>query len=67
MHSFVDYELIVRARYGATFPYSQETFFVDVPVGSLISRPFNAKGGKGMTIGCTATAYCPDDSVFLLR
>jgi hypothetical protein len=66
---------IVRSIYrGDEFPYSVTPFFTDVPVTHPYFKWIQAMRGLGITTGCTAATYCPDDpvtrgqmAVFLIR
>jgi hypothetical protein len=55
---------IVRAIMGGDdFPYTQQPYFTDVPVGSFGFPWIQKLRDLGITSGCSPTLYCPDDSV----
>ncbi len=62
---------IIRARYGAGFPfnYTQTPYFTDVssdptdPNYSQFFEYIQKMKDVGITSGCTATTYCPNDDV----
>ena len=67
---------MIRARYGTAtnFPYSTTPVFTDVPSGSFGFSYIQRMQEDGITTGCTATTYCPGDTitraqmaVFLMR
>ena len=67
---------LIRDRYGATtvFNYPTTPVFSDVPASQQFFNWIQKMAQVGITSGCTATEYCPDDpvtrgqmSVFILR
>ncbi|MCC6392313.1 MAG: BACON domain-containing protein, partial [Bryobacterales bacterium] len=69
---------LVRARLGVTanesFPFSPAPLFEDVSTSNLFYAYIQKMKQLGITDGCTATKYCPDDtntrgqmSVFVVR
>lgn len=66
---------IVRSLFGGdTFPFPDTPFFTDVPAGHPYFRHIQKMREVGVTAGCSATQYCPDDpvtrgqmAVFLVR
>jgi hypothetical protein len=69
---------LIRARLGLTsadtFPYPPTQLFTDVPTTHPFFSFIQKMKEQGITAGCSATTYCPDDpntrgqmSVFLTR
>jgi len=66
---------IVRSLFGGDqFPYPATPFFTDVPTTHPFFRHIQKLRDLGITAGCTATTYCPDNlvtrgqmAVFLIR
>jgi len=65
---------LVRAKYGDNFNVSGTPYFSDVPSGNLFYSYIQKLRQLGITAGCTATSYCPNDAntraqmaVFLTR
>jgi hypothetical protein len=55
---------IVRTVMGGDdFPYTPAAYFTDVPPGSFGFKWIQKLRDLGITSGCTATTFCPDDSV----
>lgn len=50
---------IVRSLYGENFTYPQTPYFTDVPATSNFFPYIQKLRELGITIGCTATEYCP--------
>ncbi len=54
---------IIRALYGNSFPYVTTPYFTDVP-STDPSFPYVQKMKElGITVGCTATTFCPNDTL----
>lgn len=65
---------LVRAKYGDNFNISNTPYFTDVPSNNLFFSYIQKLRQLGITAGCTATNYCPNDAntraqmaVFLTR
>jgi hypothetical protein len=67
---------LLRAKYGAGYvpPAPTGTLFDDVPVDHWAAAWIEQLAAEGITSGCTATSYCPDDvlnraqmAVFIVR
>jgi hypothetical protein len=69
---------LIRARLavaaGQTFPFPNTFAFADVPPSYLTYDAIQKMKEQGITSGCSASAYCPDQfttrgqmSVFLMR
>lgn len=55
---------IIRAVYGGdTFPYPTAPYFSDVSANHPFFRWIQKMRELGITAGCTANQYCPDDGV----
>ena len=56
---------IIRARYGASasFAYPSAPYFTDVPATNGFFSWIQKMKQVGITSGCGATTYCPDDNV----
>ena len=56
---------LIRARYGAstTFSYPSTPYFTDVPPSDNFFKWVQKLKQIGITAGCTATTYCPNDPV----
>ena len=54
--------LVRAAGLDTSSPPSTPTF-TDVPTGHLFFAPIEAAAAAGITTGCTATTFCPDDLV----
>ncbi|MCZ2146932.1 MAG: PQQ-dependent sugar dehydrogenase [Bryobacterales bacterium] len=54
---------IIRALYGETFSYSSQPLFTDVGPANPYFKYVQKLREIGATNGCTATTFCPDDSV----
>ena len=55
---------IVRSIYGSNnFTYNPTPYFTDVPTNYLFFKYIQKMKELGITSGCTATTYCPDDTV----
>lgn len=55
---------IVRGLFGGdTFPYPTTPYFTDVSANHPFFRWIQKMRELGITTGCTATTYCPDDGV----
>ncbi len=56
---------IIKARLGATanFNYPSTPYFTDVPSTNVDFEYVQRMKMDGITAGCTATTYCPDNSV----
>ena len=55
---------IVRAIYGNdNFTYTTTPYFTDVPTGAFGFKWIQKLKDLGVTSGCTATTYCPADTV----
>lgn len=56
---------LVRARYGLnsaqTFPFPSTQYFTDVPPNDLFYSYVQKLRQISITVGCTATAFCPGD------
>src|SRR5260370_25105618 len=67
--------LIIRSMIGSeTYSYRQTPYFTDVPASHPYFKYIQKMRDLGITAGCSATRYCPDDpvtrgqmSVFLIR
>jgi hypothetical protein len=55
--------LIAAIEGGRSFTYTTKPYFTDVPSSSLYFKFVQKLKDLGITGGCTATTYCPDDSV----
>lgn len=55
--------LIVAIEGAHSFTYTTTPYFVDVPPGNPYFKFVQKLRDLGITSGCTATKYCPDDSV----
>lgn len=51
---------IIRALYGDTFAYPGTPYFTDVPVSDSTFPYVQKMRELGITVGCTATAFCPE-------
>jgi hypothetical protein len=65
---------IIRAMLGEGFTFPATPFFTDVPATHPYFNYVQKMRDLGITTGCTATTYCPDDpvtrsqmAVFLVR
>ncbi len=54
---------IIRALYGENFSYSSQPLFTDVGPANAYFKYVQKLREIGATNGCTATTFCPDDSV----
>jgi S-layer homology domain len=54
---------IIRAIMGDAFPFPATPYFTDVPSTDLYFRYIQKMRELGITSGCSATTYCPDDNV----
>jgi hypothetical protein len=54
---------LVRALYGDSFSFPAEPYFTDVPATHTFFKYIQKLRQSGITTGCTATTYCPDDTV----
>ncbi|MCZ2147189.1 MAG: S-layer homology domain-containing protein [Bryobacterales bacterium] len=54
---------IIRSLAGENFTYTQTPYFTDVPASNLFFRYIQKMRDLGITNGCSATLYCPDDAV----
>jgi hypothetical protein len=55
---------IIRSILGGdSYPAPETPYFTDVPATHPFFRPIQKMRELGITSGCTATAYCPDDPV----
>lgn len=59
---------------GDTFTFTATPYFTDVPTGHPYFKYIQKMRDLGITVGCSATTYCPDDpvtrgqmAVFLIR
>jgi hypothetical protein len=55
--------LVAAIERGNSFTYTQTPYFTDVPPGSPYFEFVQKIKDLGITAGCTATTYCPNDSV----
>jgi hypothetical protein len=65
---------VIRSLYGDTFTYSLTPYFTDVPVSDPNFPYVQKLKEQGITLGCTATLFCPNDiatretaAVFIIR
>jgi hypothetical protein len=65
---------IIRSMFGNTFTYTTTPYFTDVPSSDVFFPYVQKMRDLGITAGCRATAFCPDDpvtrmaaAVFLVR
>lgn len=69
---------LIRGRLGVTqptqFSYNASPYFLDVPTNHIFFPFIQKMKDLGITVGCSATSYCPDDqntmgqmAVFLIR
>jgi hypothetical protein len=54
---------IIRAKYGSSFSYSTTPYFTDVLSTHWAFKFIQKMKETGITGGCTASTYCPGDSV----
>ena len=55
---------LLRAKYGSTYqPPAPTGMFTDVPVNHVFARWIEQLAREGITSGCGATTYCPDNTV----
>ncbi|MGH9721942.1 MAG: S-layer homology domain-containing protein [Bryobacteraceae bacterium] len=58
---------VIRAKmktlFGETFPSPATAFFTDVPSDHIFFKFIQKLRELGITSGCSATAYCPNDNV----
>lgn len=54
---------IIRALFGESFSYTQSPYFTDVPANHPYFKYIQKMRDQGITVGCTATTYCPDGLV----
>jgi hypothetical protein len=54
---------LIRARFGESFSFSPVQSFTDVPPAHPFFNYIQKLRETGITLGCTETAFCPDDSV----
>jgi sugar lactone lactonase YvrE len=55
--------LITAIEHGNSFTYTTTPYFTDVPPSNPYFKFIQKLKDLGITGGCTATTYCPDDSV----
>ena len=55
--------LVIRTLFGDNFSYTQTPYFTDVPVNHPQFRFIQKMRDLNITIGCSATAFCPQDPV----
>jgi len=53
----------MRSLHGDNFPFPQTALFTDVPAAHPFFSFVQKLRDLGVTTGCTATTYCPDDNV----
>jgi hypothetical protein len=54
---------VIRSIYGDTFTYSTTPYFTDVPTSDPNFPYVQKMREQGITLGCSATTYCPNDIV----
>ena len=52
---------LIRALYGNTFSYTTTPYFTDVPASDPAFPYVQKMKELGITVGCTATQFCPND------
>jgi len=55
--------LLIRSMFGSTFTYTTAPYFTDVPATDPFFSFVQKLRDLGVTEGCSATAYCPEDPV----
>jgi hypothetical protein len=55
--------LIIRSMFGDTFTYTQTPYFTDVPANSPYFPFVQKLRDLGMTTGCGAGSFCPNDPI----
>lgn len=55
--------LIIRSLFGDSFTYSPAPYFTDVPVSHSFFKYIQKMRELEITVGCTATEYCPNGLV----
>jgi len=54
---------IIRALHGESFAYNPTPYFTDAPATHSHFKYIQKMKELGITVGCSATAYCPNDAV----